>query len=416
MRNFFQPADGPSWLGQVLSSIRAALGDIWPSPLRLAQYTTAKRPPATDTPLGGMIFDTTDNRPAYSTASAWFELMPYTAGAALTSANDTNVTITLGGTPATALLQAVSLTVGWTGQLAVTRGGSGLSSAVLGDLWYGSAANAMAALAGNITATKQFLVQTGTGAVSAAPTWGTIAAADVPTLNQNTTGSAAKWTTARNLAGNSVDGSANVAFANKFVVQGTADTGLSAAQFLGALGTGIVKNTTTTGVLSIAVAGDFPTLNQNTSGSAATLTTARNFSLSGGGITSATVSFDGSAAVVLVPSLGAITPSSVAATGACGGASLKVGTVTLVDQTGGANAYHEFHTPSANTALHLGGSADATNYYSNTAHVFRNTAGTTYLQIESHFGNFANDAAAATGSVPVGGVYRNGSVLMVRVA
>lgn len=76
-----------------------------------------------------------------------------------------------------------------------------------------------------------------------------------PTFNQNTTGSAAKWTTARNLAGNSVDGSANVAFANKFIVQGTTDSGLSAAQFLGALGTGLVKNTTTTGVLSIASAG-----------------------------------------------------------------------------------------------------------------------------------------------------------------
>lgn len=75
-----------------------------------------------------------------------------------------------------------------------------------------------------------------------------------PTFNQNTSGSAAKWTTARNLAGNSVDGSANVTFANKFVVQGTTDSGLSAAQFLGSLGTGLVKNTTTTGVLSIAAA------------------------------------------------------------------------------------------------------------------------------------------------------------------
>lgn len=83
--------------------------------------------------------------------------------------------------------------------------------------------------------------------------------------------SATKWTTARNLAGNSTDGSANVAFANKFIVQGTTDTGLSAAQFLGALGTGILKNTTTTGVLSIAVAADFPTLNQNTTGSAGSL-------------------------------------------------------------------------------------------------------------------------------------------------
>ena len=103
----------------------------------------------------------------------------------------------------------------------------------------------------------------------------TIPANFIPTLNQNTTGSAAKWTTARSLAGNSVDGSADVPFANKFVVQGTVDAGLSNAQFLGALGTGIVKNTTSTGVLSIAVAGDFPTLNQNTTGSAAKWTTAR---------------------------------------------------------------------------------------------------------------------------------------------
>lgn len=83
---------------------------------------------------------------------------------------------------------------------------------------------------------------------------------------------APKWTTARNLAGNSVDGSANVAFANKFIVQGTTDAGLTAAQFLGALATGILKNTTATGVLSIAIAADFPTLNQSTTGNAATAT------------------------------------------------------------------------------------------------------------------------------------------------
>jgi hypothetical protein len=40
---------------------------------------------------------------------------------ALTRVNDTNVTLTLGGTPATALLQNVSLTLGWTGTLADSR-------------------------------------------------------------------------------------------------------------------------------------------------------------------------------------------------------------------------------------------------------------------------------------------------------
>jgi len=41
--------------------------------------------------------------------------------AALTKVDDTNVTLTLGGSPSTALLQATSLTLGWTGTLADSR-------------------------------------------------------------------------------------------------------------------------------------------------------------------------------------------------------------------------------------------------------------------------------------------------------
>lgn len=48
--------------------------------------------------------------------------------AALTKVDDTNVTLTLGGTPSTALLQATSLTLGWTGTLAIARGGTGVGS------------------------------------------------------------------------------------------------------------------------------------------------------------------------------------------------------------------------------------------------------------------------------------------------
>lgn len=48
--------------------------------------------------------------------------------AALTKADDANVTLTLGGTPTTALLQATSLTLGWAGQLSIARGGTGLGS------------------------------------------------------------------------------------------------------------------------------------------------------------------------------------------------------------------------------------------------------------------------------------------------
>lgn len=63
--------------------------------------------------------------------------------------------------------------------IATTRGGTGLTSYVLGDLLYASAANTLAALAGNTLASKRFLTQTGTGAVSAAPSWGTIVASDI---------------------------------------------------------------------------------------------------------------------------------------------------------------------------------------------------------------------------------------------
>lgn len=80
------------------------------------------------------------------------------------------------------------------GTLAETNGGTNQTTYTLGDTLYSSAANTLSKLAGNITATKKFLVQTGTGAVSAAPTWDTIAAGDVPTLNQNTTGTAANVT------------------------------------------------------------------------------------------------------------------------------------------------------------------------------------------------------------------------------
>lgn len=45
-------------------------------------------------------------------------------GSALTRVNDTNVTVTLGGTPASALLASTSLTMGWSGTLAAARGGT----------------------------------------------------------------------------------------------------------------------------------------------------------------------------------------------------------------------------------------------------------------------------------------------------
>lgn len=158
------PSDGPSWLPRLSDSIAGLFKRIMPAPFRTAQYTTANRPLAADW-MGGIIFDLTDNRLAYTDGTAWFELMPYTAGAALTRVNDTNVTVTLGGTPTTALLQATSLTLGWTGQLAVGRGGTGVSS--LGNITKTDDTNVTLTLGGTptgavITSTSFALGWTGT--------------------------------------------------------------------------------------------------------------------------------------------------------------------------------------------------------------------------------------------------------------
>lgn len=75
----------------------------------------------------------------------------------------------------------------------------------------------------------------------------------------------------------------------------TATAGTDYSAGTSALATGILKSTTTTGTLSIAVAGDFPTLNQNTTGSAATLTTSRTIGIATGDVTSSGSAFNGSA-------------------------------------------------------------------------------------------------------------------------
>lgn len=100
-------------------------------------------------------------------------------GAALTRVDDTNVTLTLGGSPLIALINAASLTLGWTGTLAETRGGTGTGTYTLGDTLYSSASNTLSKLSGNTTAVKQYLSQTGDGVNSAAPAWATISGGDI---------------------------------------------------------------------------------------------------------------------------------------------------------------------------------------------------------------------------------------------
>ena len=97
------------------------------------------------------------------------------------------------------------------GALPATNGGTGLSSYTLGDTIYSSAANTLLNLAGNTTTTKKFLTQTGTGAVSAAPAWGTISGSDVSGNISGSAGSVANaLTLGTYLTGTSFNGSAAV--------------------------------------------------------------------------------------------------------------------------------------------------------------------------------------------------------------
>jgi hypothetical protein len=73
----------------------------------------------------------------------------------------------------------LSSAVAVTGTLGATYGGTGQTTYATGDMLYSSATNTIAKLSGNTSTTKQYLSQTGTGSVSAAPSWATISAADI---------------------------------------------------------------------------------------------------------------------------------------------------------------------------------------------------------------------------------------------
>lgn len=77
-------------------------------------------------------------------ANTWFGNDSASPGApaykplvALTEVDDTNVTLSLGGTPATSMNKAVSITAGWVGTLAVARGGTGAAT-VGANTWFGN--------------------------------------------------------------------------------------------------------------------------------------------------------------------------------------------------------------------------------------------------------------------------------------
>ena len=162
------------------------------------------------------------------------------------------------------------------GGASVSVGTSPPASPTAGDLWWSSEEGKLKIYYNDGTSTQWVDAATGT----IGPTGATGATgADGP--NNITT------STTTNITGLLKGNGSNVL---------SATSGTDYSLGTSALGTGIIKSTTGTGALTIAVAGDFPTLNQNTTGSAATLTTGRTISATGD-ISYTSGSFDGSANV-----------------------------------------------------------------------------------------------------------------------
>lgn len=106
----------------------------------------------------------------------------WSAPAALTKTDDTNVTLTLGGSASTALLNAASLTLGWTGQLSVARGGTNATATpTAGAVAYGTGTAYAFTAAGT---SNQVLISNG----SSAPSWSSLSSLGVTSLSFGTTG------------------------------------------------------------------------------------------------------------------------------------------------------------------------------------------------------------------------------------
>ena len=83
----------------------------------------------------------------------------------------------------------VTIAQGGTGQTTAAAAYNALSPmTTTGDLEYESGTNTAARLAGNTSATKNFLTGTGTGSAANAPAWGTIAAGDLPAATTSAQG------------------------------------------------------------------------------------------------------------------------------------------------------------------------------------------------------------------------------------
>jgi hypothetical protein len=263
-----------------------------------------------------------------------------------------------------------------TGTVAVANGGSGQTTAQA----------AINTFAGAVTS-GQYLRGNGSNVVMSA-----IQAADVPTLNQNTTG------TASNVTG-------TVAIANGGSGQTTAQSAMNT--FAGAVTSGqYLRGNGTNMVVSAIQAADVPTLNQNTTGTAAGLSSTLAIGSGGTGATTlaganiavtnvantftGTQTFSGSSSALAVVLNDAAEVATVSATAATGTIAYDITTQSVLFYTTNASGNFTVNLRASsgttlNTALAIGQSVTVvflvtngtTAYYNTSVQVDGTTSGVT---------------------------------------
>jgi len=237
------------------------------------------------------------------------------SGAASRLAAGTSTQILHGGT--TPSWASISLSADVSGTLPISSGGTGQTTATaafnaispittLGDLIYGSAPNTSARLQGSTTSEAVVLTQTGTGAVSAAPSWrattgtGSVVLATGPTLSGTITGGTFSGTHTGDGSGITnlnmgAAASGTLAIARGGTGQTTAQLALNA--LAGSTTSGrYLRGDGTNVTMSTISAADVPTLNQNTTGTAAGLSTTLAIGSGGTGQTTAQTALNALAA------------------------------------------------------------------------------------------------------------------------
>lgn len=173
-------------------------------------FTTTEATPTT-TPVLSFALTNAGANTYFGNATGVGAAPSYTAAGALTKTDDTNVTMTLGGNPNTSLLRAASMTLGWTGTLAVGRGGIGVNT--ITGIMQGNGTGAVTGIT-NSSTVGQILRVTGASTYA----WGALDLADADAVTGDLPLSNVAQGTARSVLG--VTGNAGADWA---AIQGTAD-------------------------------------------------------------------------------------------------------------------------------------------------------------------------------------------------